>query len=172
MMPILSDSPNLIGVRYRIPEGDREEMIAKIIHLEHNRSKDTHGIKNYNPDVKIFEQIPYKENLNEQILEVQKYFDAAELEYKEYAKSVGAQIQYKSNDNPNLVRSYLLEHAIVHSQMSMLSVGHLSFYKNLEDYYKRAKEIWSPVIKGNVDNYFMDGDTKIEVFSKWQKLCG
>ncbi|MFN0069844.1 MAG: hypothetical protein ACKVYV_19680, partial [Limisphaerales bacterium] len=170
MMPILSDSPNLIGVRYRIPEGDREEMIAKIIHLEYNRSKETHEIKNYNPDVRIFEQIPYRENFGEQMLEVQKYFDAAELEYKEYAKSVGAQIQYKSNDNPNLVRSYLLEHAIVHSQMSMLSVGHLSFYKNLEDYYKRAKEIWSPVIKGNVDNYFVDGDTKIEVFSKWQRL--
>lgn len=170
MMPILSDSPNLIGVRYRIPEGDREEMLAKIIHLERKRSKDTHGIKNYNPEVNIFEEIPYRENLNEQILEVQKYFDNAEKEYIEYANRVGANIQLKSNDNPNLVRSYLLEHAIVHSQMSILSVGHLSFYKNLEDYYKRAKEIWSPVIKGNVDNYFMDGDTKIEVFSKKQRV--
>lgn len=170
MMPILSDSPNLIGVRYRIPEGDREEMLAKIIHLERKRSKDTHGIKNYNPEVNIFEEIPYRENINEQILEVQKYFDNAEKEYIEYANRVGANIQLKSNDNPNLVRSYLLEHAIVHSQMSMLSVGHLSFYKNLEDYYKRAKEIWSPVIKGNVDNYFMDGDTKIEVFSKKQRI--
>lgn len=170
MMPILSDSPNLIGVRYRIPEGDREEMIAKIIHLEYNRSKDTHSIKNYNPEVRIFEQIPYKENMNEQILEVQKYFDTAETEYKEYAKQVGAQIQYKSNDNPNLVRSYLLEHAIVHSQMSMLSVGHLSFYKNLEDYYKRAKEIWSPVIKGNTDNYYKNARRKIPVVSKWQRI--
>ena len=172
MMPILSDSPNLIGVRYVIPDTtDREEMIAKIIQLEHRRSKDTHGIKNYNPNVNIFEEIPYKENLSEQILEVIKYFDKAELEFKKYAKDIKAQIQYSSKNNRNLVRTYLLDHAIVHSQMSMISIGHLSFYKNLEDYYKRAKEIWSPVIKGNVDNYFIDKDgNKIEVFSKWQRV--
>lgn len=171
MMPILSDSPNLIGIKYRVPkELDKEAEIAKIIQLEHNRSKDTHGIKNYNPDVKIFAEIPYKDNINEQILEVQKYFEKAEEEFKAYAKEVKARVQFKSKENPNLVRSYLLEHALVHSQMSMISVGHLSFYKNLEDYYKRAKEIWSPVIKGNVDNWFMDGDTKIEVFSKRQRI--
>ncbi len=172
MMPILSDSPNLIGVRYSIPDTiDKEEMIAKIIQLEHRRSKDTHGIKNYNPNVNIFEEIPYKENLSEQILEVIKYFDKAELEFKKYAKDIKAQIQYSSKNNRNLVRTYLLDHAIVHSQMSMISIGHLSFYKNLEDYYKRAKEIWSPVIKGNVDNYFIDKDgNKIEVFSKWQRV--
>jgi len=171
MMPILSDSPNLIGIKYRVPkELDKEAEIAKIIQLEHNRSKDTHGIKNYNPDVKIFAEIPYKENINEQILEVQKYFEKAEEEFKAYAKEVKARVQLKSGQRDNLVREYLLEHALVHSQMSMISVGHLSFYKNLEDYYKRAKEIWSPVIKGNVDNWFMDGDTKIEVFSKRQRI--
>lgn len=172
MMPILSDSPNLIGIKYRVPkELDKETEIAKIIQLEHNRSKDTHGIKNYNPDVRIFAEIPYKENINEQILEVQKYFEKAEEEFKAYAKEVKARIQLKSKENPNLVRSYLLEHALVHSQMAMISVGHLSFYKNLEDYYKRAKEIWSPVIKGNVDNWFVDTDgTKIKVFSPKQRI--
>lgn len=175
-MPILSDSPNLIGIKYKVPEGDREEMIAKIIHLEHNRSKNTYGIKNYNPETFIFNEIPYKENFNEQVLEVTKYFDKSVEEYKSYVKEVGALVQFSSKNRPNLVREYLLEHAVVHSQMSMLTVGHLSFYKNLEDYYKRAKEIWSPVIKGNVNNKFYRKDAEgnivdtIEVISKWQNV--
>lgn len=167
-MPILSDSPNLVGVRYEVDKSlNMAREIAKLVHLEAKRSKNNFGVKNYKPEVRtIWGDIEYSEDLNKQELIVSKYFDELSDNYKTYSDSVRAKLP----NNIKETKRYLMEHAFVHTQMAMISIGDLAFYKNLEDYYKRAKEIWSPVVKGNDENYYKDGEEKIEVISKRQRV--
>jgi len=47
------------------------------------------------------------------------------------------------------VRDFIEQYMAAHPQLMSLTVGHPVFYKSMGDYYKRAKEIWSPGTLGN-----------------------
>ena len=50
--------------------------------------------------------------------------------------------QFKAT--PTAVELYTLNNLLVRAHLSSITTGDIAFYKNTEDFFKRAKEIWSP----------------------------
>ena len=50
--------------------------------------------------------------------------------------------QFKAT--PTAVELYTLNNLLVRAHLAAITTGDIAFYKNTEDFFKRAKEIWSP----------------------------
>ena len=64
------------------------------------------------------------------------------------------------------LNSYVANHMLAHSQLMLIGTGDPSFYKDSGDYYKRAKELWSPGLYINPANTYTDIEGKVHSIPK------
>ena len=157
VLPILETAPTLAGVK--VKKYSRKEAINHILDLaesEYARMMKTHpNIKYYNKRAK--EGLIFGDVLDINADGINKAKTRKNIEDKIETLSLKLNLkiaQFDLHDHypEGLVKDFIANHILNHTQLALFSVGDPAFYKSDRDYYKRAKEIHSPGIFLNTKN--------------------
>lgn len=126
-----------------------------------NNHKDLFKTGNKEEIIKIINQY-LDEKYNELVEDLKKMNLVGEVKTKSGIALTSKTISSKLSLDRSL-KQYSDNYILANTQMISLFQGDPAFYKNTSDFFKRAKEIWSPGIFLNTDAKFYRGEKQVGV---------
>jgi hypothetical protein len=163
LLPILETAPVMLSTGFKVY--DRNELLNKFVELaqaEASRVETKRLAKEKGVDLKMYRVDSTLLFLNQDGSPLFNLADVNKPETKQKISDwmdIQVESEIKRFDNigltkqlektqfaltPTALELYTLNNLLVRAHLGALTTGDIAFYKDTEDFFKRAKEIWSP----------------------------